>query len=59
MTDNTKKVDFLKEDEPIHNQNWVCLSFLSPEGIKNCSTRGLKIRGVFATKEEAVKRADD
>ena len=31
-----KLVDLLEEDKPISNQNWVCLSFVSPEyEIKN------------------------
>jgi len=30
----TKYIDHLSEDEPISRQNWVCLSFVSPEGIK-------------------------
>lgn len=55
----TKKIDYLLEDEPIVNQLFVCISFLSPEGIKNCQIRGLKIRGVYATKEDAGKRADE
>jgi hypothetical protein len=54
----TKYVDHLTEDDPIPGQLWVCMSFLSPEGIKNCSVRGLKIRGVFTTREEADERAD-
>lgn len=55
----TKYIDHLKEDEVIKGQEWVCLSFVSPEGIKNCSVRGLKIRGVYAKKEEADKRANE
>lgn len=55
----TKYIDHLDEDEPIENQLWVCVSFLSPEGIKNCSIRGLKIRGVYKTKGEADQRAKD
>ena len=31
---------------------------LSPEGIRNCNVRGLKIRGVYNTQEEANKRAE-
>jgi hypothetical protein len=50
---NNKKIDYLTEDQPIQGQTWVCLSFLSPEGISNCKIRGLKIRGVFSTAEEA------
>ena len=59
MTENTKYIDYLIEDEPIPGQLWVCISFLSPEGIKNCSVRGLKIRGVYGTRQEADKRADE
>jgi len=54
-----KKIDYLSEDKPIQGQQFVCISFLSPEGIKNCSMRGLKIRGVYPSYEEAKKRADD
>ena len=53
-----KKIDYLTEDTPIPYQQYVCVSFLSPEGIKNCSLRGLKIRGCFATYDEAAKRAE-
>ena len=27
------KVDYLDEDEPIRNQNFVCISFLNPEDV--------------------------
>jgi hypothetical protein len=49
----TKYIDYLDEDEPINGQNFVCMSFLSPEKIRNTSLRGIKIRGVFRTREEA------
>lgn len=55
----TKYIDYLDEDDPIPGQSWVCISFLSPEGIKNCTTRGLKIRGVYQTREQADRRADE
>ncbi|QOI90154.1 hypothetical protein QKU58_gp016 [Pyramimonas orientalis virus] len=32
-TVSTKEVDYLEQDEPIRNQNFVCLSFISPEEI--------------------------
>lgn len=54
---SSKNIDYLTQDEPIHGQTWVCLSFLSPEGIKNCNLRGLKIRGVYGTRDEAEARA--
>lgn len=37
---STKEVDYLEQDEPIRNQNFVCLSFISPEEI-------LKKKNVF------------
>lgn len=30
---STKEVDYLEQDEPIRNQNFVCLSFISPEEV--------------------------
>lgn len=57
--DNNKQykyVDNLPEDSEISGQKYVCLSFLSPEGVKGCKIRGLKIRGVYETKEEAGER---
>jgi hypothetical protein len=53
-----KKIDHLDEDPIIPSQQWVCISFLSPEGLKNCKVRGVKVRGCYATYEEAKKRAD-
>ncbi len=54
-----KKIDHLTEDAPIPGQRFVCLSFVSPEGVRNCTTRGLKVRGVFATYEEAQERCKE
>ncbi len=59
QSSSTKYIDYLKEDKPIPGQLWVCMSFLSPEGIKNCSVRGLKIRGGFGTRQEADERANE
>lgn len=56
----TKYVDYLTEDDPMPGQNWVCLSFLAPEieRIKNCSLRGIKVRGVFNKREDADEHAE-
>jgi hypothetical protein len=52
------KVDYLTEDKNVPaGQKWVCVSFLSPEGLRNCTIRGLKIRGVFADETQARKFA--
>lgn len=32
-TVSTKEVDYLEQDDPIRNQNFACLSFISPEEI--------------------------
>lgn len=53
----SQKIDYLTEDKPLANQKFVCLSFLSPEGISNCKIRGIKVRGVYDTYEEATERA--
>lgn len=55
----SKKIDYLVEDSVLANQAWVCMSFLSPEGIRNCKIRGIKVRGVYATKEDADARAKE
>ena len=54
-----KKIDHLTEDDPISGQQFVCLSFVSPEGVRNCTTRGLKVRGVYPTYEAAKARCDE
>jgi hypothetical protein len=53
-----REIDFLKEDPALSNQKYVLLSFLSPEGIKNCKVRGLKVRGVFDDFESAKKYSE-
>lgn len=58
MASNTdSKKDYLSVDPPIKGQNYVCLSFVSPEANSNCTVRGLKIRGVFDRREDADKHA--
>ncbi len=55
---NQKKIDYLDEDDVISSQRFMCISFLSPEGIMNCKIRGLKVRGCYSTYDEAKARAD-
>ena len=59
MSDKSTKIDHLKEDEPITGQRFVLLSIVTPELIKNCSVRGIKIRGVYGTEQEARLKAAD
>jgi len=56
------EVDLLEADEPIKDQKFVCLSFISPENLDpkirpTSSLRGLKVRGVYSTYEEACAKA--
>ena len=59
MSDKTKKIDHLKEDEPIPGQKFALLSIVTPELIKNCTIRGIKIRGVYGTEQEARSQASE
>ena len=54
-----KAIDYLMEDPIIPGQLWACLSFLSPETLKNCNVRAIKIRGVFSTRKEAEAKAKE
>ena len=55
----SKTIDYLDEDPIIHGQEWICVSFLSPEGVKNCKLRGFKFRGAFPTRQEAEAHAKE
>jgi hypothetical protein len=59
VVSENKKIDHLTEDDPIPRQNFVCLSFVSPEGVRNCSMRALKVRGVYETRQEADDRCTE
>jgi len=60
--------DYLDNDEPINGQKFVCLSILTNTSIKDLSSgeviksdnnaKGIKIRGVYNTMEEAKKRCE-
>jgi hypothetical protein len=40
----TEETDFLDEDPPVHRQNYVCMSFLSPDSV-------IEDRNIFALKD--------
>jgi hypothetical protein len=60
--------DYLDKDEPINGQKYACLSILTNRSIKDVSSgevlksdnnaKGIKIRGVYNTMEEAKKRCE-
>lgn len=58
-----KPIDYLTEDPILSEQQYVCISFLKPSSVdkkkrKDITVCGIKIRGVYATEEEAKRRAD-
>ena len=58
MTTETKKIDYLDEDSvTVPGQNYALVSFVSKQGTRQKTDNdkiGIKIRGVFATKDEAT-----
>ena len=39
----------------VPGQNWACVSFVSPTSNQKCQSIGMKIRGCFEYREEAVE----
>ena len=65
---NYSEEDYLDEDPTLQSQQWTCISILTPNSIKDpegnviesgFTARGFKIRGVYATEEQAKKRCED
>jgi len=60
----TEETDYLTEDPIISEQKFMCISFLKPSSIeekyrnKDLTVCGVKVRGCYATYEEAKIRAD-
>ena len=53
------ETDYLIDDTPIHNQIWACVSFITPELVKGCNGRFIKIRGVYGVRERAEDRCKE
>ena len=57
-------IDYLTEDPIVSEQKFMCISFLKPSSIeekyrnKDLTVCGVKVRGCYATYEEAKQRAD-
>ncbi len=51
--ENQNKIDYLPEYATLPNQKFCVMTFISPEGIKNCTMRAQCVRAVFDTIEEA------
>lgn len=55
---SSKKIDYLTIDPEIPDQKWVCLSFLTPELVKNCDVRSVKVRGCYSSEDQAKERCE-
>jgi hypothetical protein len=52
---NSAEVNLATDPIKVPGQNWACVSFVSPDSNqKNLNSIGMKIRGVFDTREEAT-----
>ena len=51
---NTKEVNLATDTIKVPGQNFACVSFVSPDGNQKNGSIGMKIRGVFDTREEAT-----
>ena len=51
---NSKEVNLATDPIKVPGQNYACVSFVSPTSTQKNSSIGLKIRGVFDTREEAT-----
>lgn len=48
------EIDYLSEDDlPENSHTHICYSFMSPEGVRNCTMRAIKTRGTFKSLEDA------
>ena len=60
----TEEIDYLTEDPILSEQKFMCISFLKPSSIeekyrnKDLTVCGVKVRGCYASYEEAKQRAD-
>jgi vacuolar-type H+-ATPase subunit I/STV1 len=61
---NVDSIDYLTEDPVINDQRFMCVSFLTSKSVeekyrdKDLSVCGVKVRGCYATYEEAKSRAE-
>ena len=51
----SSKIDYLLDDEKIHNQSFACISFATPYTLKGCDKYLIKCRGIYGNE----KRTDD
>jgi hypothetical protein len=51
---NSMEVNLATDPIKVPGQNWACVSFVSPDSSQKSKSIGMKIRGVFDTRDEAV-----
>jgi len=51
---NIPEVNLATDPIKVPGQNWACVSFVSPSGNQKNAAIGMKIRGVFDTRDEAT-----
>lgn len=51
---NTIEANLATDPIKVPGQNWACVSFVSPTSNQKTTSIGMKIRGVFDTREEAT-----
>ena len=47
--------DYLTDDPLINNQEWACVSLITPELVKGCTKRFIKVRGIYGNKARLVE----
>jgi len=52
---NNIEVNLATDVIKVPGQNWVCVSFVSPDGNQKSKQMGMKIRGVFDQHSEAIE----
>jgi hypothetical protein len=59
MNDNSKKIEYLKEDD-VTDQKYYCISFLTSDQLVKennlLNVRGFKVRGMYSNEEDAKER---
>ena len=52
---DSKEVNLETDTIKVPGQNWACVSFVSPTSNQKCQSIGMKIRGCFDQRDEAVE----
>ena len=53
------EIDYLVDDPEITNQQWACISFITPKHVKGCKYKLIKFRGAYGNKDRAIDRCKE